>query len=351
VRLARFGGRHVAIAFALALAGAIAACSGDDSVTPPEGTGGAGGSSVEGGKGGGGAGGDASPDRADAKTDAPPGSGGSGGSGGTDASTDRGGGGTGGSAGADASPDASGGGGSGGGGGGVDASPDVVTQPDAPRETSVDSAVPDQAAEARADAGPDGNDGAVTPTPDAGPDVTPDRAPDVTPTVDANDAALSIDGGDAATVSFLPSQVPDWVGNDSPISPNDAGQLTWSASYPEAGVTVELAGSYASPQNWTGFNTLEIRVRIVSGAASIGTVQAFVHSTGGGNAFSGEEHGVSVDDGAADQVGDGDHTFFLNLGSGLDRTQVTDIEIDITPAAGYPPNTVIEVLGFDLTNT
>ena len=83
--------------------------------------------------------------------------------------------------------------------GGVDASPDVVVPSDAPRETTVDSTVPDQAAEARGpDAGPDGNDGAVTPTPDSGPDavpdVTPDRAPDVTSTPDANDGGLRGDG-------------------------------------------------------------------------------------------------------------------------------------------------------------
>lgn len=349
MKRARFSGRHVAIAFALGLAGAIAACGGDDSVTPEE-TGGAGGMSQDGGKGG--SGGDASPDRGpDTKVDSP-GSGGSGGSGGADASADRGGGGTGGTGGTDASVDGSGG------GGGVDASPDVSTQPDAPRETTVDSTVTDQSVEARGpDAGPDGNDGAVTPTPDTGPDVvadvTPDRAPDVvTPPVDANDAAVASDGNDGGPVSFLPSQVTTgWVGNDNPITTNDAGQLTWTASYPEAGATVELSGSYATAQNWTGFTTLAITVNIVSGAASMGTVQAFVHSTGGGNAFSGEENGVGVIDGSDNQVANGEHTFFLDLTGGtLLLNTITDIEIDITPIAGTPPNTVIEVIGFELSS-
>lgn len=340
MRFAALGGKCASIAFALGLAGAIAACSGDDTVTGD--TGGSGGTSMTDSGKGGGTGGDASPDRADAKVDAP-------GTGGADVTTDRGGGGSGG---ADVSTDTNG-------GGGVDASPDVVAEarPDVTPETSV----VDQVAEARADAPPDA---AVTPdaSPDVVADVTPDRAPDAapdtTPPVDANDGGATVDvaaeANDGGTTSFLPSELSGgWIGDNSPIATNDAGQLTWIASYPEGGAAVELLGTFGTPQNWSAFTQLAISVNIVSGAGSMATVQAFLHGGDAGqNLFSGEEQGIAVGDGADGQVTDGPHTFFFNLtdNGGVVRSSVTDVSIDITAIAGSPANTVIEVLSFELSN-
>jgi hypothetical protein len=282
--------------------------------------------SSEGGKGGGGAGGDASPDRADAKTDSP-------GSGGTDASADRGGGGTGGT---DASADGS--------GGSIDASQDAVAQADAPRETTVDSTVADQAAEARApDAGPDGNDGGVTPTPDAGPDavadVTPDRAPDVTSTPDANDAGLSGDGNDGGPVTVAASTYP-WDDGTGALTPNDAGQLTWVATYPAGGGIAQLNAMVNPPVNWSAYQNLQIHVNVTGGFSSVATYHLGLQG-------SGDAEALNIT-GGDDTLQDGEQDLFLGIDDPDVARGVGNIYIvlnsNTNDAGATPPPTTIQVI-------
>lgn len=339
MRRARFSGRHVAIAFALGLAGAIAACGGDDSVTPGE-TGGSGGTAQEGGKGGTPTT-DASPDRTDAKVDSTPGTGGAAGA---DASPDRGGGGTGGT---DASADGSGG------GGGVDASPDVVAQPDAPRETTVDSTPPaDQAVEARGpDATPDANDGGVTPTPDASPDVvadvTPDRAPDVvTPPVDANDGSVvTSDGNDAGTLTLAASTF-SWDPGAGTLTGNDAGQLTWVATYDPGGGSTTLNATLDPTVDWSIYQNLQVHVNVTSGFVA-GT-QYHLALQGSGDAVA---LNITGDD---DNLQDGDQVLFLGLDNNLDVLRaVGNLYIVVTSpttndAGITPPPVTIQVISVTL---
>jgi len=300
----------------------MAACGGDDNVTPAE-TGGSAGTS-DSGKGGGG--GDASPDRSDAR--------------GPDAVADRGTGGatmdvsaeTGGGPGVDsgregstadvaveAAPDR-----------GPDVVPDVVTVPDVAAEARVDAAA-DQVAEASPPT-PDANDGGARPdvveagptpepTPEAAPpEPVPEAAPEAT--VDAG----QIDSSDApAALTIPPSQVTGgWTNeNDQPLTPNDAGLLTWTTSTGAGGGIIELRGSFTPPQNWSAYATLAIRYNVVSVTGTV-TSLGFVHGGDGGITSIFSDNPTTLVQGET-------QTVFLNLAENLNISSgVNDAGIQLT---------------------
>jgi hypothetical protein len=339
VRLAGMGRRY-SIAFALILAGALAACGGDDSVTGE--TGGSGGT-TEGGVGG--AGGDASPDRSDAHIDAV-------------------------AAGGDASPDVGTGG-----GGGVDASPDVIDDrgPDVTADVVADRG-PDVTADVVADRAPDVvpdvvSDRGPDVTPEAGaPDVVSDRGPDVVTTPDATadvtadvvttpDATpeASIDAAEAAAPTNLSPAALGFTGDGTTIN-SDAGLVTWNVSYLSGGIadgglgtSVAISAPFDPPQNWSIYSQVEVDVHVVSGAASIGSFRITLQ--GGGDA---DVSNISAD---SDLSLDGDNVQHLFIGlSDPDPDQqavahqVGALTVVVTSVdeGGAPGPSVIEITSIQL---
>jgi hypothetical protein len=316
-----FSGRHVAIAFALGLAGALAACSGDDNGVSP---------------GGGGSGGSAGLDAS------------RGGSAGLDASTDR-----------DSAGDRGGGAGSTadgsdarGGSGGFDSAIDVR---DSASEVRADVTI-DQTIDVPADRAPDvvlvvdAREAAVSDAGDAAvvPDVVDAQADttDVGPASDASDATVSIDASDANTLTFTPAQLPTWnsTGADGGATSTsaDASTLIWTAYYQSFGDAVTIEGFFSGPQNWSAYTTLLVTVRALSGAATEEQVELFIEG-GADSGFANTTAEVALIEESADG---GFQTLTLNF-SGQNVSDVERVGIRITAKAadaGVPLTpTVVEI--------
>ena len=286
MKLSSFGNRY-ALAFALALAGALAACGGDDNNTGGAGgSAGSGGGNLDAAKGGGGNA-EASPDRAPDRA--------TGGSAGTGGAPDSSAGGSGGAA-PDAAEAATGTGGS------PEAASDVTRPPDAPPDVPV-TPTPDAGPDVRppdagpdtspvADAGPDvareaeagpvlGSDATdVTPpieaAPEPRPEPTPEPVPEAGPVVDANDGGTQLlygfEANDQSVMDWRVDLTPGTLTPVNFITPGAPGSLlgaiefsgsinTTHAVYVDY-VDAQPDGLEGDTVNHSGFNGLSLQVRL-----------------------------------------------------------------------------------------